>query len=211
MQSSSIMRSRVTLLGHPVHPMLVAFPITLYAVTLGSLIAYGATRDPFWWRAAAAANVAALVAAVIAAIPGLVDYLTVVRGVSARRTGRMHAIANLVALAMFAACYVAIATRGAAGLSLALLLAGGGMVAVAVAGFHGWSLVQEHSIGVRRGDRRSVLAPLVPESRPASMVATDHAQQISADEPHDPMWTSEPTHPWNPSDETSGQQAADRR
>ena len=39
------MYSKAKLAGHPIHPMLVAFPIAFYTATVVTLIIYAATRD----------------------------------------------------------------------------------------------------------------------------------------------------------------------
>jgi uncharacterized membrane protein len=157
------MRSNVTVLGHPIHPMLVAFPIALYTGTLGCLIAVAVTGDPFFARAAELACGLALIAATAAAIPGLVDYFTVVpEGGRARRTARIHAGANVVALVLFGLTYAFLATRGEDWLGRGLVLSSLGLVITLVAGFHGWALVQDHHVGVRERalDRELAAGPL---------------------------------------------------
>src|SRR5262245_19909145 len=107
------MRSKVTVLGHPIHPMLVAFPVVLYLVTLVALVAYGAGAAPFWLRLARGSNAVALVAALVAALPGAIDLFTVVPRGRARRVARGHAAANLVAVAFFASTFALILLRPA--------------------------------------------------------------------------------------------------
>jgi nitrite reductase/ring-hydroxylating ferredoxin subunit/uncharacterized membrane protein len=98
------MRSAVHFSGHPVHPMLVGFPI---AYLLGSAVIdlwAGATNRPSWFRTARHLNTLGLGAAVAAAVPGAIDYvLTVPPRSSAQKRATDHMLANVSALALFAA------------------------------------------------------------------------------------------------------------
>ena len=64
------MYSKIKLFGHPIHPMLVGFPVTLYTATLVSYLIYGASGDAFWFRVGLAANFAGVAMALLTAIPG---------------------------------------------------------------------------------------------------------------------------------------------
>ena len=68
------MSSKVNILGHPVHPMLVAYPIAFNTATLVAFIIYGVNGDPFWLKMAIALKAAAVVMAIVAAIPGFIDW-----------------------------------------------------------------------------------------------------------------------------------------
>lgn len=72
------MRSRVAIQSHPVHPMLVAFPIALWVMGFIFNI-IGVLRDSRGlWSAGFDCVVAGCVTAVLAAVPGAIDWLTVV-------------------------------------------------------------------------------------------------------------------------------------
>jgi nitrite reductase/ring-hydroxylating ferredoxin subunit/uncharacterized membrane protein len=98
------MRSAVHLSGHPVHPMLVGFPV---AYLLGSAcidLWAGATNRPAWFRTARHLNALGLGAALAAAVPGVIDYvLTVPPQSSAHKRATNHMLANVSALVLFAA------------------------------------------------------------------------------------------------------------
>ena len=147
------MYSKAKLAGHPIHPMLVAFPIAFYTGTVATLIAYAATRDPFWLRAAMFTNIAGVVMAAVALIPGAIDLFALPPRSRARVTGYQHAGANLVALAMFVISGILVwrAWHGTDVREVAapLALDAVGLAALSVAGFLGWDLVQRHHVGVR--------------------------------------------------------------
>ena len=69
-------KSTVQIAGHPLHPMLVPFPIAFLVGTLVSDIVYRATADEFWATASYWLLVAALVMAALAALAGLTDFLS---------------------------------------------------------------------------------------------------------------------------------------
>jgi uncharacterized membrane protein len=149
------MYTKARVASHPIHPMLVAFPIAFYVATAVALIAHVASSDPFWYRAAFWANLAGVAMAVVAAVPGIIDLFTSVpRATKARSTGIGHATLNLTALGLFVLSVLIIghglygiehAMPDAAPLVLSLL----GLVATAVAGVLGWTLVQTHHVGVK--------------------------------------------------------------
>jgi len=69
--------SRAAIAGHPVHPMLIHFPVAALIALVGADAAYLYTSDPFWARAGVwLAGVGAL-GGWVASLAGLVDLLFV--------------------------------------------------------------------------------------------------------------------------------------
>ncbi len=101
------MRSKAQLRSHPLHPMLIAFPI---AFLFGAPLADVAGRLGGWtslWDTGAYLSVAAVVSGLVAAVPGLVDYFGVVPpGSSAKRRATWHLVVNVSALVACAAGWV---------------------------------------------------------------------------------------------------------
>src|SRR5215216_2158477 len=97
------MYSHIKLFGHPIHPMLVGFPVTLYTATLVAYLIYASSQDPFWFRVGLAANIAGVGMALITAIPGFLDWLTSIPSDHpAKSTGLTHMLLNVSALIVFA-------------------------------------------------------------------------------------------------------------
>jgi uncharacterized membrane protein len=147
------MYSKVRVGGHPVHPMLVAYPIAFYTSTFVGYVVWAITDRPFWFRLALAANIAGVGMALIAAIPGFVDWATgIPRGTRAKAVGLRHMALNLVSLALFAITLGVYASKwndpGRASAPLAIVLTGLGVLVTLAAGWFGWSLVQDHHVGV---------------------------------------------------------------
>lgn len=81
--------SKVALAGHPIHAMLVAFPIALTSCTLGADLFYWWTGDAFWARGALWASGAGFLLGVLAGIAGTVELLWGPASARARRAGRI--------------------------------------------------------------------------------------------------------------------------
>jgi uncharacterized membrane protein len=160
------MYSRARIAGHPIHPMLIVFPIAGYAATVVALIVHAASGDPFWYRFAWWTNLGGVVMAGVAALPGLVDLLFLPGRSRAQATGLRHMAFNLTALALFVISAVLI-RRGLDGITAEddaapLVLGLIGLAATMVAGALGSALVLTHHVGVRP-TRHSAAGPVSPE------------------------------------------------
>ena len=146
------MYSKVKLAGHPLHPMLVGFPITLYVAALIGYLVSMLGGDPFWFRVAVYANVAGVVMAVVASLPGFVDWaFGIPSGTPAKATGALHMLFNVLTLLAFALdAWLQWDQRAGnqPASALAVTLAALGVAFMLVAGFLGWKLVQTHHVGV---------------------------------------------------------------
>jgi uncharacterized membrane protein len=85
--------------GHPIHPMLMPFPLVLLSVPLLTDITYLITGDGFWALASRWLVAAGLVTGVIAAVPGLIDFSTI-RRARAHLAGWMHLAGNVAVLGL---------------------------------------------------------------------------------------------------------------
>lgn len=148
------MFTKAAIAKHPIHPMLVAFPVAFYTATVVALIVHAAGGDAFWYRAAMWANIAGVVMAAVAAVPGFVDLLMLPARSRARATGLRHASFNVLALILFVISG-AILIRNWFGTGAMLDTSGPlvlgiiGLLSTVTAGALGWTLVQTHHVGVR--------------------------------------------------------------
>lgn len=145
--------SKIKLLGHPIHPMLIAYPIALYTLTLAGWVIFVLGFGYQWVWIAVAANVAGVIMAVIAAVPGFLDFLLgIPPGTPARRHATIHMTFNVLALILFlidAVTHVqdwtqTVRPHSALGAGLALA----GVLCTIVAGYFGWTMVQDDHVGV---------------------------------------------------------------
>lgn len=143
------MKSRAVVLGHPIHPMLIPFP---FAFLTGAALfdAAGWFRDvPSWWTTGGHLGLAGIATALLAAIPGLIDYLYAVPpDSSAKARGTRHMLANLSAVALFAAAWW---IRGGAATKPDVMLLGlevAGLGVLCAGAYMGGTLVTRNLIGV---------------------------------------------------------------
>lgn len=171
----------VNLNDHPIHPMLVDFPIA-YLVG-GALVSAwaSATHRPAWFRTARHMRLLGLWSACAAALPGLVDYVFAVPPrSSAKQRATNHMVANVSALTLFGASLATDPDEDArpAPWRVGAELCGAGLLGVA--GWLGGTLVYRNQIAV---DHLSANAGrLRIEAHPLSDTATGLVDVASDDE-----------------------------
>ena len=96
------MESRLKILGHPVHPMLIVYPLGLLSTAVVFDVLYLATGNEDLATFAFWALVAGLIGGLAAAIFGFIDWNAIPAGTRAKRIGLLHGGGNLVVVALFA-------------------------------------------------------------------------------------------------------------
>ena len=145
------MYSKAKIGGHPIHPMLIAYPVAFYTAALACYIVYGFNEDIFWFKVAVVANVAGAIMAAVAALPGFIDWLFIPKDSRAKNTGLFHMLCNVVALVCFAVAAWLECPKWDnpnPSLGIAIPLTALGFLLTLIAGFLGWTLVQKHHVGV---------------------------------------------------------------
>ncbi len=143
------MRSTASLKGHPIHPMLIPFPIAFLAG--GTAFDFlGILLDrPTFTLVGYYLVIAGVGTALLAAIPGFIDYFfTVPPGSSGKARATRHMIANLVMVALFATAWLLRAGATPPPSTLTLLLEGAGVLLLGYAGWQGGTLVSRNLISV---------------------------------------------------------------
>lgn len=82
---------------HPIHPMLVPFPIVCFVGALATDIAYAGTAEIMWADFSAWLLVIGMITGVLAGIAGLIDFLCN-RLIRSQRPAWLHMIGNLIVL-----------------------------------------------------------------------------------------------------------------
>jgi uncharacterized membrane protein len=146
------MESKVKLLGHPVHPFLVVFPLGLLIMALIFDVIYFATDNGAFATAAYWDIAAGIIAGLVAAVFGLIDWLNIPAGTRAKSVGMWHGIGNVVVVVLFALSWWMrygdpAHTPGTAAFILALAGVGIG----AVTGWLGGEMVDRLGVGVDPG------------------------------------------------------------
>jgi uncharacterized membrane protein len=96
------MTSRAKLMGHPVHPMLIPFPVGLLTTAVVFDIIYLITDRPGFTVAAAYAIAGGIIGGLLAAPFGWIDYFKIPADTRAKRIGLTHGLTNVVVLVLFA-------------------------------------------------------------------------------------------------------------
>lgn len=141
-------RSTAKIGGHPVHPMLVMFPIVFFLCLWLCDLAYWLGGELFWASLGMIMLVAGLVMAALAAVAGFIDYFGDAR-IRALRAANLHMVANLLAVVVEAVnLMVRLPGEPSMIVPAGLLLSTVAVVLLAFSGWKGGSLVFEHGVGV---------------------------------------------------------------
>ncbi|HEV8616899.1 MAG TPA: DUF2231 domain-containing protein [Methylomirabilota bacterium] len=149
--------TRATVARHPVHPMLVVFPLGLWVAALVFDVVYAVTGNPTW-RTLALYNIGAgIVGALAAAVPGFIDY-TGMQG-RAKKLATYHMIMNLSAVALYT-LNAALRTKWGARFisadsSVPLVLSIIGVIGLGISGWLGGEMVYVERVGVEDPQERS--------------------------------------------------------
>ena len=160
------MESRVKLAGHPVHQMLIVFPLGLLATAVVFDVIYLVTDNALWTQAAFYMIGAGVITGLAAAVPGVVDWLAIPRGTRAKRIGLIHGVGNVIVVTLFALSWYLRRDQPAApptGAVVAGLLGAGLSLLTA---WLGGELVNRLGVGVDDGAHLD--APSSLTARPAS-------------------------------------------
>lgn len=142
------MKSRANINGHPIHPMLIPFPVAFFTGTLIFDILALVNNNTWYQDIADGLIIAGIIGAILAAVPGVIDYFaTVPPNSSAKNRATKHGLTNVTMLLLFgiAAVYRR-DTDAEAGIIIAL--EGLGFILMSIAGWMGATLVYRNQIGV---------------------------------------------------------------
>ena len=160
------MESKVKLFGHPIHPMLIVFPLGLLSIAvLFDVVRIFTGNDVFasvaFWNIAAG-----IVGGLAAALFGLLDWLNIPAGTRAKQIGLLHGGGNVVVVALFAISWLLrMGEPNYVPGTLAFVL---GLVAVLLALVTAWmggELVDRLGVGVDEG--ANLNAPSSLSGKPA--------------------------------------------
>lgn len=145
------MESKAKLFGHPVHQMLIVFPLGLLAMAvifdvIASIRGVAKLHEAVYFMIAAG-----VVTGLLAAVFGLIDFLAIPRGTRARRIGTLHGLGNVVVVLIFAVSWL---LRREDPAHPAMIAIGLGVAAAALATTTAWlggELVGRLGVGVDDG------------------------------------------------------------
>jgi uncharacterized membrane protein len=166
------MESRVKLFGHPLHQMLIVFPLGLLgtSVVFDIVHLWNGSPGAAWFAHALIA--CGVVAGLIAAPWGTIDWLAIPGGTRAKRIGALHGAGNVVVLLLFAISWWMREQEMTPVLAVAFSFTGAALALVTA--WLGGELVDRLGVGVSAGAhldapsslRRSTRAPDTPHRAP---------------------------------------------
>ena len=146
------MASPASIGGHPVHPMLIPFPIGLWAFSLVADVIYIWRGNPVWRNYIAFYTLlGGIIGAVAAAVPGFIDWLSI-KDRNVVKIANWHARLNVIALLIFVASFSLRTTRGSAlvseGYTIPIALSVLGVILISISGYLGGEMVFRHGVAV---------------------------------------------------------------
>ena len=165
------MESKVKLFGHPVHPILVVYPLGLFSAAVIFDVLYLAAGNPVFPTVSFYMIAVGIIGGLLAAVFGFIDWLALPSNSRAKNIGLWHGSGNFVIVVMFAVSWFL--RNGVVDFvpnSLALILSFAGVGLALITGWIGGELVYRLSVGVDPG--ANVNAPSSLSDQPASTTKT---------------------------------------
>ena len=142
------MESKAKLLGHPIHPMLIVFPLGLLTASVIFDIIDRFRDSGSWSETTSTTMAAGLIGGLLAAPFGLRDWLALPGGTRAKQIGLWHAAANVTALVLF---FISWLLRRDDPTTAALIFGLAGLAVATVGAWFGGELIDRLGVGADRG------------------------------------------------------------
>lgn len=169
------MRSKFSVMGHPLHPALVSVPVGLFIWALISDFIYiGSDKNQMWYDIAFWTGIAAWCSALIAALPGFGDYFTIGIKSDARAMGATHMLLNLTVVALFFVATLLMLDNNAINggqFTAVLVLHIVGVGLLALSGWLGGEMVYRHHLAI------------IPDDADLARVEYEHHETHGAGQP----------------------------
>jgi nitrite reductase/ring-hydroxylating ferredoxin subunit/uncharacterized membrane protein len=143
------MRSKASFKGHPIHAVLIAFPIAFIYGALLFDVAGVLLDRPSLWTTGGHIALAGIAAALVAAVPGFIDYLyTVPPRSTAKTRATKHLAVNLTGVGLLTVAAWIRPELPTAPDTLTLLLEAAAVGSITVGGWMGGTLMTRNQIGI---------------------------------------------------------------
>ena len=148
------MASPASIGGHPIHWMIIPFPIALWVFSLVADVIYLWRGNPVWkdWIAFYS-FLAGIIGAAPAAVPGLIDWLSLTDK-AVVKIANWHVRLNVIALLVFAGVFICVrrAAKFVGGSdTIPVILSLLGVVLISISGWLGGEMVFKHGVAVSSG------------------------------------------------------------
>jgi uncharacterized membrane protein len=166
------MKAKARLFGHPIHQMLIVFPLGLLATSLFFDIARLSSGNPQWGTISYYLIAVGIIMGLVAAVFGLIDWLSIPGGTRAKRIGLLHGGGNVVVVLLFAGSWLLRRADPGNPPTPAIILSVLAVLLALVTGWLGGELVDRLGVGVDEGANldapnslKAAHVPAVPTGR----------------------------------------------
>ena len=174
------MESHAKVAGHPLHPILIVFPLGLLGTSVVYDFLHARDKNPKTAATAQAMIASGIAGGLAAAVPGLIDWMAIPPNTRAKQIGQVHGLGNVGVLGLFGASWLLRRKQpdyAPTTTAVLLSLAGAGL-----AGFTGWlggELIHRLGVSVDAGAHLDAPNSLVadadgtPKSLTEALIETD--------------------------------------
>jgi uncharacterized membrane protein len=145
------MESKARIGGHPIHPMLIPFPLALWTTSFAADVVFYFQRNVKLLYVSKFLLAAGILGAAAAAIPGIMDW-GAIKNPEAKKVANWHARLNILALIIFCvSLYLRLERNGAIvghRLMIPFLLSLVGVILISISGYLGGDLAYRYGVGV---------------------------------------------------------------
>jgi uncharacterized membrane protein len=159
------MQSRFKAAGHPVHPMLVEFPLGLLITSVAFDIVHWITHNGYWSTIAFWMIAVGTLGGLLAALTGTIDWLGIPAGTRAKTVGLVHGIGNYIILALFIVNWFLRLNAQSDPSIAAYVLSFLGAALFMLTGYLGGELTMHFGVGIEPGANPNASSPLARAPR----------------------------------------------
>jgi uncharacterized membrane protein len=145
------MDSRIKLLGHAVHPMLIVIPLGVLATSFVFDIVRLLTNRPIFSEIAFWDIAVGVIGGLLAALPGFLDWLALPGGTRAKSVGMYHGVGNVTVVTLFVISWLLRLGQPREPGTLPVILSLIGVLLALVTGWLGGELVERLRVSVHDG------------------------------------------------------------
>ena len=165
------MESKAKIMGHPIHPILIPFPLGLLTTSIVFDVVHLLTGSGKWSEISFWMIAAGVIGGLAAAVFGLIDWLAIPPGTRAKVVGLWHGATNVVMVTLFIVSWLLRADAPGAPGTVAIVLSFVAVGLASLGGFLGGELVVRLGVGVAEGAHLD--APSSLSGRLVSTSSTD--------------------------------------
>jgi uncharacterized membrane protein len=143
--------SKAKIMGHPLHPILIPFPLGLLSTSVIFDVVYLLTGNGKWSEISFWMIAAGVIGGLAAAVFGLIDWLAIPSGTRAKAVGMLHGTTNVVMVALFIVSWLLRSDAPGDPGTVSIVLSFVAVGLASLGGFLGGELVVRLGVGVAEG------------------------------------------------------------